>query len=405
MPLAWLTQKYSTFPKASYVPPGWDFWVAGIEPYTWSTSRYKLSINGAKLDFSNSGLHQTDLFTVGADYFIRAVANAGKPWFLEVAPVVYNRELWPAPDRYNVCPDSSHPLAWWYGGPYAGVSERPTARHINTIWNANAANGDALASAAYPFPMPPSFNEADVTDKPSWVQTIPSISAPDLVCMQRRYWRRLESLLAIDEMVGYLRLSLEQTNQLDNTYIIFTADNGLGDGEHRYSEKMSAYEEAIRVPLIIRMPGSASPQTIDKMALGIDIAPTIADVAGATPTITVDGRSLVPLMADPDAAWRRASLLQHTLGIWASVEPGGSPGEYYGLRIDHGSQRLFVRYPTAATGVTGELYNMAADPHQMDNLYGNPADQTEVTYNNDWLQMMKTCSGDACRTLEDTYNP
>jgi N-acetylglucosamine-6-sulfatase len=405
VPLSWITEKYSTFPKASYVPPGWDFWVAGVEPYTWSTSKYKMSINGAKYDFSTLGVHQTDFFTLGADYFIRTAATGGKPWFLEVAPVTYNRELWPGPDRYNVCPSTTTPQTWWYGGPYAGVSERPTARHMNTIWNARSSTGEAVASANFPFPMPPSFNEADVADKPGWVQSIPPISSADLICMKRRYWRRLEGLLAIDEMVGYLRLALEQTNQLNNTYIILTADNGLADGEHRYSEKLSAYEEAIRVPLIIRKPGGPAPQIIGKMALGIDIAVTIAEITGATPTVTVDGRSLLPVMADPNVAWRRAALLQHTLGPWGPSFPGGAPEDYYGLRIDHGSQRLFVRYPLAATAATGELYDMATDPYQMDNLYASLATQSEVDYNNNWLQALRTCSGETCRTLEDTYNP
>jgi arylsulfatase A-like enzyme len=401
---------YSKFPKATYVPPGWDLWEVFIEPFTWSVDKYKTSFNGRKVDFAPVNtpveqLHQIDMVAWRAANFIGAMGTYPVvPWFIEVAPVTFNRELWPAPSVYNVCADPSDPLAWWFGGSYWGTSQRPPQRYINTIWNAASADGVAAASAAYPFPQPPSFNEADVSDKPRWVQNLSPISDRNIDCVQKRWWRRLEELRAVDEMVGYVMRAVTDSGQAANTYVILTSDNGIGDGQHRYNEKMSAYEESIRTLLLIRPPGGTTAQNIDQMALGIDIAPTIAAIAGATPSIAVDGRSLLPLMAQPSTPWRKMGLLEHTLGVWDSGEASTSPREYWGLRTSSAKPRLFVHYPTVQTGVKGEYYDLAADPQQLSNLFADPAQQTEVAALTAWLTGMKTCKGASCRLYEDSFD-
>jgi N-acetylglucosamine-6-sulfatase len=406
---------YSTFPKCAYIPPGWSIWFVFCEPSTWSVHKYKVSINGTKVDFSSYNdpvetFHQTDFVAYSGDWFIRSMAQAPTtPWFLELAPVAYNRELWPGPDVYNVCPDSTHPQAWWFGGTYWGLAERPPLRHLNTIWNANDPDGVATASDAFPFPMSPSFDEADVSDKPRWVQNLPRISAFDLDCVQKRYWRRLETVKSVDDLVGTVMKALEETGQLANTHVVFMSDNGNGDGQHRYNEKLSAYEDSLRIPLIWRRAGTTTPVVVDKLVLGVDIAPTIAAIAGATPNIVVDGRSLLPLMDNPGLTpWRKMGLLQHTLGVWDGGEATNAPREYYGLRIGNGNPRLFLTYPTAQTGVRGEYYKMATDPDQLNNLYGTAT--TEVTNITPWLSLMKVCKGNnpatlySCAWLENNFN-
>src|SRR3989344_3439401 len=404
---------YSTFPKCSYMPPGWSIWFVFCEPWTWSVHKYKASISGTKMDFSSYNTrgergHQPAFVADVGDWFIRTAATLGAPWFLELAPVAYNRELWPGPDVYNVCPDPTQPQAWWYGGRYSGVSERPPLRHINTIWNANDPNGVALASLDFSFPTPPSFDEEDVSDKPTWVQNLPRISAEDFDCLQKRYWRRLETVKSIDDLVGKVMKALAETGQLDNTYVVFIADNGNNDGHHRYNEKLSAYENSLRIPLIIRRPGTTTPVKVDKLVLGVDIAPTIAAIAGATPNIVVDGRSLLPLMDNPSLPWRKMGLIQHTLGVWDAGEATTAPREYYGLRIGNGNPRLFLNYPKVQTGVRGEYYKMATDPYQLNNLYGMAT--TEITNISPWLNAMKVCRGNnpttvgSCAWLENNFN-
>src|SRR3712207_5356610 len=125
------------------------------------------------------------------------------------------------------------------------------------------------------------------------------------------YRQRLESMLAVDEMVGSLVDELEAAGELENTYIVFTSDNGWFQGEHRIqSTKNRPYEEAARVPLFVRGPGVAAGTKTEKLALNTDFAPTFAALAGTT-FPDADGRSLVPLLRGEEATpWRSAVLLE-----------------------------------------------------------------------------------------------
>ena len=111
------------------------------------------------------------------------------------------------------------------------------------------------------------------------------------------YRDRLETMLAVDEMVAALVQTLEETGQLDNTFIFFTSDNGYHLGQHRLIGKDTTYEEDIRVPLIVRGPGVPAGQTVSHFALNSDLAPTLAELAGASAPAFIDGRSLVPVLS------------------------------------------------------------------------------------------------------------
>src|SRR5215213_2856297 len=151
----------------------------------------------------------------------------------------------------------------------------------------------ATAFADVTAPRPPSFNEADVSDKPVWMQEIPVLTEKQIAEIDAYYVARLRTLLAVDEMVAALVESLRRAGTLDSTYILLTSDNGLHLGEHRIvQDKGSPYEESIRVPLVIRGPGVPAGQTISALVSQIDMAPTIAAWADAAVPDFVDGRSL-----------------------------------------------------------------------------------------------------------------
>ncbi len=124
------------------------------------------------------------------------------------------------------------------------------------------------------------------------------------------YRQRLESMLAVDEMVASLIDELEAAGELDNTYIFFTSDNGWFNGEHRIrSGKNRPYEESARVPLYVRGPGVPAGSEVEELAVNTDFAPTFAELAGVS--FTADGRSLAPLLSGQDpASWRSAVLLE-----------------------------------------------------------------------------------------------
>lgn len=390
---------YGLFTDPLYVPPGWDRWGGLVDPSTWSTDQYKININRTIVDFgalsSTYGveLYQTDVVASLAGSFVLQAPSTSQPFFLVVTPVVFNREMFPGPSRFNVCPDPSDEL---FQGTYWGVAQRPPSRYFDTIF------GDVVN---FPLPQPPDFNEVDVEDKPEWVRTNPSLTGVEIDCLQKRYWRRLEAMRALDDLVGHIMQTLESTGALDNTVVMFTADNGLMDGQHRFPEKSPAYEESIRVPLLVRVPWNTVPRQVTRMVLNTDLAPTIARLAQATPTRTIDGRSLIPLLLNPNySPWRTIGLFEHVVEGPATESSFGFnfPPSYSAVRTDWPTPRLFVKYPTVTSGVTGELYDLAADPYELDNRYLHPGSAAEVTRLQLWTDALRACRGVGCYILE-TY--
>jgi arylsulfatase A-like enzyme len=198
---------------------------------------------------------------------------------------------------------------------------------------------------------------------------------------------------AVDEMVADLVQLLEETGQLDNTYIFFTSDNGFHMGEHMLpSGKMLPYEEDIHVPLYVRGPGIPPGTTVTQMTANIDIAPTIAELAGAKPAKFVDGRSfasfLFPSTQQP-VDWRQALLIET-----GDLDRESTVIAYRGVRT---GQFIYVEYESGEL----EFYDLVADPYEMDNLASSLDAETLATLHN-WLEGLKTCEADECRTLEMT---
>jgi N-acetylglucosamine-6-sulfatase len=386
---------YGWFTPSTSKPPGWDGWYGLVDPTTWSTEQYVINANGTLVDFgavaASSGveLHQTDVLAYLAGAAIQQAPSFSRPFFVSISPITFNRERYPGPTTYNVCPDASDPI---FGGTYWGVAQKPPARHRDTVF------GD---TAQFPLPQPPSFNEEDISDKPLWAQVNPRLTDFEIDCLQKRYWRKLENLRGIDDLVGYVMGSLNAIKALDNTVVILTSDAGDMDGQHRFPEKMPAYESSIRVPLFIRAPASTTPKTVAKLVLNTDLAPTIAAYANVTPALTVDGRSLVPLIANPGLSpWRSMGLVEHVVETQASTT-FGYPPNYLAIRTVAPVARTFVRYPTITTSLNGELYDLDADPDQLDNRFLDPARQTEVGRFDIFLYYFKSCKGSTCALLEN----
>jgi len=130
-------------------------------------------------------------------------------------------------------------------------------------------------------PHSPSYDERDISDKPEWLRDNPPLDAESIAKMQKLYRNRLRSLLAVDNMIGDLVKELRKAGELDNTYIIFTSDNGFHMGEHRMTwGKWTAYEEDIRVPLVIHGPGVPAGRKLDHLVLNNDLAPTLLTSRG-----------------------------------------------------------------------------------------------------------------------------
>jgi arylsulfatase A-like enzyme len=253
-------------------------------------------------------------------------------------------------------------------------------------------------------PRTPAFDEGDVSDKPEFVRRIPPLDAEQITRLEDEYRRRLGSLQAIDDMVERIVGALEATRQLENTYVIYSSDNGFHLGEHRLpAGKDFPYEEDIRVPAVVRGPGVPAGQTIEAMVLNSDFAPTFAEIAGIEPPEFVDGRSFLPLFDGPEHAWRESFLIerrqfeaQYVLMADALGLPADGLDRSAQFDGIHTNDWVYVEYGTGER----ELYDLARDPHQLDNVVES-ADPALVEALAARLAQLRTCAGGACRRLED----
>jgi N-acetylglucosamine-6-sulfatase len=205
---------------------------------------------------------------------------------------------------------------------------------------------------------PPSYNEADTADKPQWVAKRDLLEAQERRRIDGVRQDQYRTLQAVDNAVGTIVKALRETGRLDTALVIFTSDNGFTWGEHRLFGKGDPFEESTRVPLVIRYdPAIVQPgRTDDRLALNIDFAPTIATAMGV-PHPAVDGASLLPLLADVDAPFRRDFLI---------MKMGNGAPSWCAI---HTARRVLVRYATGEE----EDYLLRRDPHQLDNLAGTAA--------------------------------
>jgi N-acetylglucosamine-6-sulfatase len=275
------------------------------------------------------------------------------------------------------------------------------------------------------YPKKPSFNEADVSDKPNIIQAMTKTGDEvDVIDADTLYRKRAQSMLAVDELVVELVKRLEQNGQLDNTYIFFTSDNGFGIGEHALPPgKGLAYEEDIHVPMLVRGPGIKPNTVITQITANIDLAPTISDMASATPAKFVDGRSFMPLFKTETSkplGWRKGLLIEmgaiktSTSAVVPVNAPAAldslpfefeypdSPNDKFLQQKDQGTYRgvrtekfIYVEYNNGEK----EFYNLVADPYEMENLASKLAPDI-LSSLHAWLGQLQTCTADDCRRLE-----
>ncbi|KAA0266427.1 MAG: DUF4976 domain-containing protein, partial [Chloroflexi bacterium] len=190
----------------------------------------------------------------------------------------------------------------------------------------------------------------------------------------------LRSLLSVDDGVASIAAALDKAGLDDNTIIIFTSDNGLTIGDHRFgATKNCPYEACVKVPFIVYGPGYFEPRIDPSLVANIDLYATIAEWARFHVPATVDGLSMSPLLEDPNAPWRDALLLEH----WPTEEGVGSMiPEFHSIRTRE------WKYTEYSTGET-ELYDLVNDPHEMLNVAGKSAYREIQTELAERLQFLK----------------
>ena len=352
----------------SAVPPGWDEWF-GLAGTFLDGYGYTANHNGAMESFGAASTdYVTDVLARTSLSFLEDTeSDDAQPFLLFVSPTAPHANIPPAP-RHAVNPFTDDEL-----------------------------------------PLRPSFNEADVSDKPEWLREgVPLLDG--VQGMQTHYRRMMGSMLAVDDLVAGVVEQLRLAGELDSTSLLFLSDNGFLFGAHRLVQKMAPYEESIRVPFVMAGPGVGH-GTDTTMVAHTDVVPTLLDFAGVPVPDSIDGRSLRPVLDGTATDWRDDLLIEHngtyhpyfnyhTLAyVRAYIAAGLTPSvpTYRGLRTE---THLYVQW-YAGDEHDYELYDLRTDPGQLDNLLATPDGRADnevlVAELQARLDQLVACAGTACR--------
>jgi arylsulfatase A-like enzyme len=316
--------EYQPFHAAA---PGWDIWDVAGDGYP--EYHYQLNENG-QINSYGTEPHDylTHVLSEHAVQFIHDASRIGQPFALEVATFAPHGPWIPAP------------LDW---GTF------PTVRA----------------------PRTPAFDRKP-TNAPSWLKDLAPLTTQQIASIDRGFRRRVEMVQSVDRMIGHIEQVLQAEHQLNNTYFVFSSDNGLHMGEYGLDPgKTTAFDTDIRVPLVVAGPGIPAGRTIDAMASSIDLAPTLLQMAGARPAAPPDGVSLLSLLRGQPAPhnWQRAVLIEHhgpdTNRADPDVQPesAGVPPTYQAMRT---ATALYVEYRNGEL----EYYDLTRDPYELHNIAG-----------------------------------
>ena len=316
------------FGRGLFTPPGWDQFVAsaGAGDYY----NYKLAENGHAVSYGSAPKdYKTDVLAAMSRKFI-STTKPSQPFLLYLA--------------FN-------------------------APHSDSKGRVLPAPGDRGSCAGRTYPEPPNLNVHDTVSEPSWMSAEQPVNA---VNMQFQRAATCEALGGVDQAVMSILTELERTGRLENTYVIFTSDNGYAFGEHRLVGKGDLYEASVRVPLLVRGPGVQA-GTVDRLTSNVDFVPTILDWARVRPPRHfLDGSSFAsdlrgqPTEHEPQEVLLRGCRTQrggrNVCGGYHS-----NMGFNWGLRT---ATHKYIEYPDGYI----QMFDLTSDPWEMTNPAADPAE-------------------------------
>ncbi|MFZ1993839.1 MAG: sulfatase [Solirubrobacteraceae bacterium] len=331
------------------VPPGWSEWdVAG---WGYREFDYKLNINGTIHYFGHAPQdYLTDVITRRGVRFIDRSAATGRPFFLELATFAPHTPYVPAPRDAHLFP---------------GLMA----------------------------PRPPSFDVLP-TNPPLWLAGHPPLTDHQIRRINRAFRRRVQDVQAVGDMIDQVRTALQADGLANDTYIVFSSDNGLHTGEYRLTPgKLTAFDTDIHVPLVVTGPGVPVDTSSDTLTENVDLAETFAQIGG-TSLDTGDGRSLLGIIrGDIPSDWRNAILVEHHGPKPDRNDPdeqtrsSGNPPSYEAMRT---SDLLYVEYRDGER----EFYDLRNDPNELDNLAASLS-PVQVAMLHAYLTRFEDCRGAA----------
>ena len=205
-------------------------------------------------------------------------------------------------------------------------------------------------------------------DRPALLRQIGDLPplGPGTITPGQTIHDRQEMLLAVDESLGTIVDAIDGLGELDNTVVVVASDHGYWYGEHGLSaERRLAYEEALRIPLMMRFP-KRIPAGIrpGQMALSVDIAPTMLELAGASPRDNLHGMSLLPILEGEDPEWRSSFLVEYYSDtVFERID-------HMGYKAVRTNRYKYIRYEDLEN--MDELYDLAGDPYELQNVIDDP---------------------------------
>ncbi|KAI0378398.1 arylsulfatase [Hypomontagnella monticulosa] len=367
------------YTRATYMnaPKGWTHTDLLVDPFTYQYNNVVMSQNG-ETPIHYKGFHQLDVIRTKALARIDQLATAGKPFYLTIAPST------PHIEEGHVLPT-------------------PQKRHKGSAEGLKVSrDGNWNASDEF------------TAQKPSWLKEMKALNSSIVDRLDAHHRARIATLQGVDEIIDDVVTHLSQHGILDNTYIIYTSDNGYHLGNHRVAGgKSLPYREDTNMPLIVRGPKVPAGVTSNIPSAHLDFAPTFLDIAGVKRDdypVFLDGRSLLSKWHNPQSKLPTCPL-DDTHEI-LNVEFWGGAGiesplqdkphdirnnSYKTLRIvGEETSYLYSKWCTNEV----ELYDTVADPYELRNLAKGPKDDHTkrlLTRLNALLLATKSCADQTCR--------
>jgi len=310
-----------------HIRPGFDYWFSFIGQGQYFNP--KVNDNGRETQIEG---YMTDILTDKTVDWLVNKRDPDKPFSLNLWHKAVHEKHLPAPRHEDLFQDDPLP-------------EPPFDTHKETF----KGKPEWLRRKTYGF----KWNENDKIP-----EELPEITWP---INKHKYMQLLRSLIAVDESLGKVIKTLEEIGELENTVIIYSSDNGYFMGEHTFIDKRLAYENSMRVPMIIRYPKLISKSSVvDEQCLNIDIAPTILDLAGVNKPSYMQGESMLKLISGKkDKSWRKSMLFEYYVDdAW----PYAGPNQ---VAVRTNEYKLIDNF---LEDDIDELYDLKNDPGEMKNL-------------------------------------
>jgi N-acetylglucosamine-6-sulfatase len=314
-------------PTQKYVPPGWSEWDVSGKAYR--EYDYNLNENNQVVHYgSKPADYLTDVMSAKGASFIKRNAAAKTPFALEIAAYAPHSPYAPAAADLDKFPGLKAPRTKAY---------------------------DALPANA-----------------PAWLAAHGPLTPDQKANLDGIFRKRVQAVQSVDRMIGNLRATLEASGVADNTYFVFSSDNGYHLGEYRLGAgKQTAFDTDVHVPLVVAGPNIKAGTSRDEVTQNIDLAPTFEDLAGLPIPSSVDGHSLVSLLGGQKSSdWRTGALIEHHGPDAVAGDPDaqtafqGIPPTYDALRT---ATYTYVEYRNGQV----EFYDRAKDPDELHNIAGD----------------------------------